>query len=167
MQSESKQNVGEYVSTNTLSLHPKNPRNNDMAVDDIANSIQRFGFTSPIVANRDGVVLCGNTRLKASRKLGLDVVPVVYVDLSPTEQELLMIADNKLGERADWNTDSLSSLLSELDSNGANLSGIGFDGDELSSLLDSMTEPVDIDFDETPGDEKKPKLCPSCGEILE
>jgi len=136
----SKEHIGEYVSTSSLSLHPKNPRRNDMAVEEIANSIKRFGFTSPIVANADGVVLCGNTRLKASRKLGLDTVPVIYVDLSPTDAELLMIADNKLGERAEWDIEMLSSLLSELDEAGENIDGLGFDDDELASLLDSVIE---------------------------
>lgn len=145
---ENKQTVGEYVDISTLSLHPKNPRNNDLAVDEIANSIKRFGFTSPIVSNMDGVVLCGNTRLKASRKLGLDTVPVVFVDLSPTDQELLMIADNKLGERAEWNSEALAAMLSELQDAGENLDGLGFDDDELASLLDSISDSPDGDDDE-------------------
>jgi ParB-like chromosome segregation protein Spo0J len=156
--------VGEFVEVSKLTLHPKNPRDNDSAVDDISRSIARFGFTSPIIANRENVVLCGNTRLKASRKLGLSVVPVVYVDLSPTEQELLMIADNKLGELSKWNTESLSRMLSELDANGEDLSGLGFGDDELSRILDSILENDDSPFEddsESHPDDKE--LCPYCG----
>ncbi len=144
------QTVGQFVSTSDLREHPKNPRHNDEAVGEIANSIKRFGFTNPIVANEDGTILCGHTRFKAARSLGLQTVPVVYVDLNPTDSELLMIADNKLGERANWDKDLLAELLGDLEARGADLDGLGFDDEELSNLLDSISEPVPEDLnDET------------------
>ena len=130
--------VGEFVRLGKLHPHHKNPRNNDHAVDSIANSIKRFGFTSPIVANKDGTILAGHTRFKAAQKLGLDTVPVVYVDLSPVDAELLMIADNKLGEKADWNTDQLSDLLTGLKEQGEDLDVLGFEQHELDTLLEDI-----------------------------
>ena len=162
--------VGEFVEVSKLTLHPKNPRDNDSAVESISRSIVRFGFTSPIIANRENVVLCGNTRLKASRKLGLSVVPVVYVDLSPTEQELLMIADNKLGELSEWNKDKLSSLLTELNLEVEELDILGFENKELNELLGSFSnEPIGEDY--TPPENEEFNLeefeefnhtCPRC-----
>jgi len=130
--------VGEFVRIDKLHPHHKNPRHNDHAVDSIANSIKRFGFTSPIIANKDGTILAGHTRWKSAKKLGLDTVPVVYVDLSPVDAELLMIADNKLGEKADWNTDQLSSLLMDLKEQGEDLDVLGFEQHELDELLEDL-----------------------------
>jgi ParB/RepB/Spo0J family partition protein len=134
--------VGEFVRIDKLHPHHKNPRHNDHAVDSIANSIKRFGFTSPIIANKDGTILAGHTRWKSAKKLNLKTVPVVYVDLSPVDAELLMIADNKLGEKADWNTDQLSDLLTGLKEQGEDLDVLGFEQHELDELLD------DIDLEE-------------------
>ena len=50
-----------------------NPRSNDGAVDAVAASILEFGFRQPIVVDEAGVIVCGHTRWKAARKLGLDV----------------------------------------------------------------------------------------------
>jgi len=130
--------VGEFVRIDKLHPHHKNPRHNDHAVDSIANSIKRFGFTSPIIANKDGTILAGHTRWKSAKKLNLDTVPVVYVDLSPVDAELLMIADNKLGEKADWNTDQLSSLLMDLKEQGEDLDVLGFEQHELDELLQDL-----------------------------
>ena len=130
--------VGEFVRIDKLHPHHKNPRHNDHAVDSIANSIKRFGFTSPIIANADQTILAGHTRWKAAKQIGLDTVPVVYVDLSPVDAELLMIADNKLGEKADWNTDQLSSLLMDLKEQGEDLDVLGFEQHELDELLEDL-----------------------------
>lgn len=130
--------VGEFVRIDKLQPHHKNPRHNDHAVDSIANSIKRFGFTSPIIANADQTILAGHTRWKAAKQIGLDTVPVVYVDLSPVDAELLMIADNKLGEKADWNTDQLSELLTGLKEQGEDLDVLGFEQHELDELLEDL-----------------------------
>jgi len=154
------QKVGEYVRIEKLHPHHKNPRHNDHAVDSIANSIKRFGFTSPIVANKDGTILAGHTRYKASKQIGLETVPVVYVDLSPVDAELLMIADNKLGEKADWNTDQLSDLLTGLKEQGEDLDVLGFEDEELDQLLQGFDDP-DPFGDGEPQEDQEPEIVES------
>jgi DNA modification methylase len=154
------QKVGEYVRIDKLHPHHKNPRHNDHAVDSIANSIKRFGFTSPIVANKDGTILAGHTRFKASKQIGLETVPVVYVDLSPVDAELLMIADNKLGEKADWNTDQLSDLLTGLKEQGEDLDVLGFEDEELDQLLQGFDDP-DPFGDGEPQEDQEPEIVES------
>ena len=69
----------------------------------IAASIIEFGFTNPILAGADGVIVAGHGRLAAAQKLGLDVVPVVVLEhLSPTQRRALVIADNRIAETAGW-----------------------------------------------------------------
>lgn len=159
--------VGEYVLIEKLQPHKKNPRNNDHAVESIANSIKRFGFTSPIIANKDGTIIAGHTRFKAAKTLGLQTVPVVYVDLSPTDAELLMIADNKLGEKADWKTDQLADLLKDLKGKDENLDVLGFDPIELESILDMDFNFDDIEPIDDDSELKQTKLCPHCGGELD
>ena len=133
--------VGEFYPIEGLVPHPKNPRHNDEAVSQIARSIERFGFTSPIIAReQDKTIIAGHTRWKAAKQIGLSKVPVIFVNLSVVDSELLMIADNKLGEKADWDTDKLSDLLTELRDQGEDLDVLGFDDGELEDLLDSLDD---------------------------
>jgi ParB-like chromosome segregation protein Spo0J len=74
----------EMRSVDELKPYENNPRENDEAVDAVAASIREFGWRQPIVVDADGVIICGHTRWKAARKLGLEKVPVhVARDLSP------------------------------------------------------------------------------------
>ena len=147
--------IGEFYPIEGLTPHPKNPRQNEEAVSQIARSIERFGFTSPIIAReQDKTIIAGHTRWKAAQKIGLSKVPVVFVNLSVVDAELLMIADNKLGEKADWDTDKLSDLLSELREQGEDLDVLGFDDGELESIIDGLdsqfeeyTAPEDQEID--------------------
>ena len=140
--------IGEFYPIEGLTPHPKNPRQNEQAVSQIARSIERFGFTSPIIAReQDKTIIAGHTRWKAAQKIGLSKVPVVFVNLSVVDAELLMIADNKLGEKADWDTDKLSDLLSELREQGEDLDVLGFDDGELEDLLNDYND-WDSDMDD-------------------
>jgi ParB-like chromosome segregation protein Spo0J len=134
-----------YLPVADLRLWPKNPRKNDGAVEQIAASIARFGFAAPVVVQKStGFVLCGNTRLKAARHLGLAEVPARVLDLSDAEAEALAIADNKLGELADWDAEALAAILRDLDAQGAEVKGLGFTDDELERMLQEMPD-VDLE----------------------
>lgn len=118
----------------------QNPRKNDAAVDKVAESIKRFGFGSPILARSNGEVIAGHTRLKAAEKLGLDRVPVRYLDLDPADAHLLALADNKLGEIAEWDETLLAEILKDLDPEDAALAGFG--AEELEDLLSELEGPA-------------------------
>ena len=105
-----------YVETAKLKLNPKNPRKNDAAVETVAKSIEKYGFKNPLIADSNLVVYCGNTRLKAARKLKLATVPVIIADdLTAVQIRELALVDNKSGEIAEWDTDLLWEELNELD----------------------------------------------------
>ncbi len=164
--------AAEYVTVASLRPWVKNPRKNDPAVAAVADSIKRFGFGSPIIARREnGEIIAGHTRLKAAIRLGLAEVPVRYLDLSEAEAHALALADNRVGELADWDGEALVDVLRELDASGANIGGLGWDSSELDALLDKVS--VDDvkwkEFDETVGDEApsgKDVKCPHCGEVF-
>jgi DNA modification methylase len=130
--------------------YPNNPRINDDAVDAVAASIREFGVRQAIVVDTEGVIICGHTRFKAAQKLGLDKLPVhVAKDLTPEQIKAYRIADNKTSELADWNYDLLPIELGDLQTNGFDLSLLGFDEDELLKLLkteveEGLTDPDDV-----------------------
>ncbi len=113
----------------------KNPRNNDDAVQAVANSIQEFGFKVPIVIGRNGVIVTGHTRLKAAKLLGLEKVPcIVADDLSAQQIKAFRLADNKVSEKAEWNESLLSAELSDL--LGFDMEQFGFEFEEPDLDLD-------------------------------
>ena len=81
----------ERWSTEKLVPYARNARtHSDEQVAQIAASIVEFGFTNPILAGSDGVIVAGHGRLAAAQKLGLDTVPVVVLDhLTPTQRRAL------------------------------------------------------------------------------
>lgn len=108
-----------------LTPYANNPRLNDGAVDAVAASIKAFGFKVPIVIDANGVIVAGHTRLKAAQKLGLKTVPcVVADDLTPEQIKAFRLADNKVGELAEWDFEKLNF---ELDSIDMDMSMFGFD----------------------------------------
>ncbi|MGN0807965.1 MAG: ParB N-terminal domain-containing protein [Candidatus Coproplasma sp.] len=106
----------QMVEVKKLKLNPKNPRINDAAVDTLAKSIEKFGFNQPLFCDSSYVVYCGNTRLKALRKLKVKEVPcIVADDLTPEEIREYALVDNKSAEIAEWNRELLNQELAELD----------------------------------------------------
>lgn len=69
-----------YRNTAELIPYANNPRNNDKAVDAVANSIREFGFKVPIVIDKENNVVCGHTRLKAAILLGMEQIPCIVAD---------------------------------------------------------------------------------------
>ena len=105
-------------------------------VAQIAASIAEFGFTAPILAGSDGVIVAGHGRLAAARKLGLASVPVVVLEhLTPTQRRALVIADNKIAESAGWDEELLRLELAELQEADFDLALTGFDADELLEIM--------------------------------
>jgi hypothetical protein len=130
----------EYVARTSLTRFPGNPRRNAEAVDAVVRSIQRFGWTNPILARRaDRVIIAGDTRFLAATKLGLDQVPVLWLDLDPVSARLYALADNKLGELAEWDDSLLAKLLRELQAEDADLADSGFSSTEIDELLAEVT----------------------------
>ena len=123
--------------TAKLVPYARNARTHSEAqVAQIAASIVEFGFTNPILAGSDGVIVAGHGRLAAAQKLGLQSVPVVVLDhLSPTQRRALVIADNRIAENAAWDDDLLRVELEALQDEGFDLDLTGFDADALAELL--------------------------------
>lgn len=115
-----------------------NPREHtDEQVRAIADSIEEFGFTNPLLVDeRRREILAGHARFRAARLLGLAKVPVIKLGyLSPAQQRAYVIADNRLAERASWSTAYLAELAQELVREGYPLEHTGFSEKELQQVM--------------------------------
>lgn len=121
--------------------HPRNPRKNDAAVGTVAGLIQRFGFAAPIVCQASTrTILAGHTRLKAALSLGLQEVPVRFIDVDDDSALAYMLADNKSSELAEWDGEQVAAILSELDGADVDVAGLGWSDGEIAEMLGGGTE---------------------------
>ena len=117
--------------------YENNPRNNDEAVDAVAESIRQCGYIAPIIVDENNVILAGHTRLKALKRLGIDKFPVgIKEGLTEEQKRKYRLLDNKTNEFASWDFEKLTEELEGLDFG---------DFDFQFELSDSGIEPYDID----------------------
>lgn len=154
--SKKPENARKLASTQILTLpigeirpYEKNPRKNRPAVEKVAASIREFGFKQPIIIDKNRVIVCGHTRLLAAKSLGMAEVPCIFADdLTEEQVKAYRLADNKVAEFAEWDTDLLEG---ELDAIGIDMTQFGFE-------LFSRKEVVEDDFNPEPPEEPKSKL---------
>jgi DNA modification methylase len=105
----------------------------------IADSVQRFGFVTPILIDRDGKIVAGHGRWAAAKKLGLGKVPTLTLDhLGPEELRAYAIADNQLAALAGWDKELLSLELAEIElaMPELDLTVTGFEIEQIELLKD-------------------------------
>lgn len=141
----------ETRSLSSIKPYARNPRFNEGAIDAVAESIRQFGFRQPIVVDRDGVIIVGDTRYRAALRLGLTEAPVhVALDLSAEKVKAYRLADNKTGELAEWNDQLLKLELGDLEEASFDISTLGFSVDDLSKLFDPGVVDGLVDPDAAP-----------------
>lgn len=143
--------------------YENNPRNNDAAVEYVANSIREFGFKNPIIIDKNNVIVAGHTRLKAAEKLEMVKVPTIMADDLTEEQiKAFRLADNKTGEMAGWNFSLLEQEIEGLELD-LDMSEFGFINNEVD------IERLDDLFEDAEEKEREPQMiqCPHCGEYFE
>jgi DNA modification methylase len=129
-------------------LHPwkRNARTHSKKqVRQIAASIERFGFTNPVLIDADNAILAGHGRVEAAKILGLARVPCLRIEtMSPAEKRAYVIADNKLALNAGWDEEILARELKDLLAFDLDFDvGVtGFSIPEIDSLIEGL-EPQD------------------------
>lgn len=133
--------AAEWVPIDSLKPWDKNPRKNDgVPVQKVADSIRRFGFGAVIVARKaDGEIIAGHTRWKAAKLIGMQRVPVRYLDIDAREAHLLALADNRLNEIAEWIPEMVADVVDEESFTPEEIDTAGWDGEAFTDLLDTDT----------------------------
>jgi len=156
----------EQVAVTALIPYAKNSRTHDDAqIAQIAASIKEFGWTNPILVDGERGIIAGHGRLMAARKLNMTEVPVIELkDLTATQKKAYIIADNRLALNAGWDDQLLTIELNELLTDKFSLDLLGFNADELNTLLNSVeiTEGL-TDEDEVP--EPPPEPITKLGDV--
>ena len=125
-----------------LKFYPGNARRGD--IDLIAESLERLGQYKPVVACVGGkapelanVILTGNHTTMAAQRLGWSEIDVHWVDVDTDTAKRIVLVDNKANDEASYEVEELVNLLTEL----PDLTGTGFDRDELDELLEALDTP--------------------------
>lgn len=147
---------------NNAKLHPQEQ------VDQIANSISEFGFNNPILAwhNDEGKpeMIAGHGRLMAAKKLGLEKLPVVFLDHMTEEQRrAYILVDNQLTINSGFDFSTLQVELEKITS-------IDMEQFDLSAV--EMPDIDELFVDDERDEENEPEpaktiKCPHCGELIE
>ena len=160
----------ERVPLEALVPYARNSRtHSDAQIAQIAASIREFGFTNPVLIDKDGGIIAGHGRVLGARKLGLSEVPCIRLShLTDAQKRAYVIADNKLALNAGWDDEMLALELGELHAADFDMALLGFDAGELSSAmnLDSLIEqdaPESSSKEIDPDDYKMGCKCPKCG----
>ena len=127
------------VPIGSVKLWDKNPRRNDEAAKKLAALIRIHKFRKPIVVDKQGVIVAGNTAYKAARLLGMTEVPVVRHDdlkSGTAATTAFAISDNKAAEFAVWDDDVLAELMQAKDFPPENrIETTGFSEQEMRGIL--------------------------------
>ncbi len=143
----------EYVATDDLIPYFNNSRtHSESQVKQIAASIREFGFTNPILIDEEQTIIAGHGRVMAAEVLSMPTVPCIRLSgLSEAQRKAYVIADNKLALNAGWDIDALSIEINQLADLDFDLDILGFDIQELASILDGEkegTEPKEESYSE-------------------
>ena len=134
----------EYFPINNIKPYENNPRNNDQAVEKVSKSIKAFGFKNPIIIDENKIIINGHTRLKAAKQLELDTVPCIIVnDLSEDKKKAFRIADNRIGQEAEWDYELLKLEFEYLDDNL--MVNTGFDLEEVDFIINGWQSNLSIE----------------------
>lgn len=140
--------------------YENNPRNNEGAVEYVAESIKQFGFKVPIVIDKDNVIVTGHTRHKAAKRLGMETVPCIKADdLTENQIKAFRLADNKVSEYSTWDLPLLTEELADLED--IEMFDFGFENYEEIDWAE--VDELDATTYEKP--EKDMLECPHCHHI--
>ena len=123
-----------------LKAYESNPKLHPPAqIDAIKTSLEEFGWTNPVLIDKDNTVIAGHGRIEAATQLGHTHVPAVKLEhLTPKQARAYRIADNKLAEMARWDDHLLANELLALAEAGLDTGLTGFDEGETARILKDM-----------------------------
>jgi DNA modification methylase len=150
----------EHLPIENLKPYTRNARTHSKKqIKQIADSITQFGFTNPVIVDRENIILAGHGRLAAAKLLELTEVPCVRLEhMTQVQKRAYVLADNKLALNAGWNEEFLAEELEAIlgDDSGFDVSIIGFSLAEVDSLIEGKL----VEEDGDPADDLLPEEVP-------
>lgn len=150
----------QYIPTENLNPYQNNAKKHpEKQVQQIAASIQQFGFINPIIVNNNKEIIAGHGRLEGAKVLNLKQVPVILVDhLTEAQVKAYRLADNQLTMNSGYDTELLRVELADLSSLDLDfdLDITGFELPEIEFLLEGET-PKEASADDEAIEDDVPK----------
>lgn len=148
-----KDGIGHYP-PDALTPYKGNARTHDEAqIEVLKDSIKTFGFTNPVLIDKDGVIVAGHGRVEAARQLGMELVPALRIEgLTKDELRAYRLADNRIAERGGWDPDILATELQHLEEIELDFSleVTGFTNVEIDEAIFTTQDEDKVDAAEIP-----------------
>ncbi len=144
-----------------LRPYPRNSRiHSKKQIRQIADSIRKFGFTNPVLIDREGMILAGHGRVEAAKLLGMETVPCVRLEkMTEAQKRTYVLADNKLALNAGWDYELLAEELKELSATGLDID-VGLTGFSIAEV-DSIIADASPEEPGNPDDDLLPDVDPA------
>ena len=128
-----------YKPVSELVFYAQNARlHSEEQVKQIIRSIQRFGWTNPVLIDEEGEIIAGHGRIMAADEMELEQIPcITLAGLSTDEKKAYRIADNKIPLNSGWDDELLKLELAELIDSDFDISLTGFSELELEGLINA------------------------------
>jgi ParB-like chromosome segregation protein Spo0J len=132
-------------------------------IEKIQASLREFGFVNPVLIDSDYGIIAGHGRVEAAKREGIEKVPCVWVEhLTEEQKRAYILADNRLTELGEWNTDLLATELKDLSEIGFDIDLMGFNAEDFEGAFDDV-EAFEDEFEPELPKEPKTRL----GEIYQ
>ncbi len=157
-----------------LKFYTNNARtHSDAQIDEIIVSIQDYGFNDPVDIDEADTSICGEGRIRAALKMGLKEIPTISLaHLSERQKKGYILAHNRIALNSGWDLEKLSTELDQLVNLDVDITGLGFNEQELDALLKQdhgiLPDGPLTDTDKEPKEKRsraKSKIlhkCPNC-----
>lgn len=133
----------EYIPIDELKPYERNnKKHEEYDIDEIAKSIEKYGFNDPLGIWKDNIIIEGHGRLEACKKLGITEVPCVRLDhLTDKQRREYAIMHNKTSELAEYDFDNLKLELDDLDLSDFDIDfGIDDEQEQTEVIEDEVPE---------------------------
>src|SRR3989449_8489189 len=139
-----------FLPISALATNPRNARTHSpRQIQEIARSIERFGFNNPVLIDECNQIIAGHGRVEAAKLLGRKRVPTLRIGhLSDQDKRAFVIADNRLAEKAGWDPEILAIELQGLIELDFDVELIGFSIPEVEMILDAASAPANNTADD-------------------
>jgi len=127
----------EDAPVDSLLPHPDNPRQGD--VDAIEESILANGWYGAVIVQLSTrFILAGNHRWQGAKRAGALTVPTIFVDVDDATARRIILADNRTADRASYDQESLTNILTSIQQEAGNLAGTGYVDSDLKQMMESL-----------------------------
>lgn len=129
-----------YVPIDSLKENPDNAREHGSEIEELVNSVDRFGFADVIKVDKSMTIIAGHGRLIAAKRNGLTEVPVIVLPFNKEESKAFALIDNKTSDDSTWIMDRYDKQVQELKDLGWDMGSFGFELPDFGEFLPEVDE---------------------------